>query len=120
MFEVCLNLNVNLDKLPTTSVGHREYNLSELEFWMLAAVMRNHITWGDNGEQEPCLDIDVNLEVTLEVYTKPFSLLPLSAVEKPGNLLMQGLLDRLVPLLAEQLLKDYHSWVQQQQPRSSS
>jgi hypothetical protein len=34
---------------------------------MLAAVMRNHITWGDNGEQEPCLDIDVNLEVTLEV-----------------------------------------------------
>jgi hypothetical protein len=34
---------------------------------MLAAVMRNHITWGDNGEQEPCLDIDVILEVTLEV-----------------------------------------------------
>lgn len=86
---------------------------------LFSAVMRNHITWGDNGEQEPCLDIDVILEVTLEVYTKPFSLLPLSAVEKPGNLLMQGLLDRLVPLLGEQLLKDYHSWVQQQ-PRSSS
>ncbi|XP_024316665.1 uncharacterized protein LOC100842768 isoform X2 [Brachypodium distachyon] len=55
---------------------------------LFSAFMRNHITWGGNGddEEEPCLDIDVNLEVTLEVYTKPFSLLPLSAVEKPGNL----------------------------------
>uniref|UniRef100_A0ACD5Y2L1 Uncharacterized protein n=1 Tax=Avena sativa TaxID=4498 RepID=A0ACD5Y2L1_AVESA len=86
---------------------------------LFSAVMRNHITWGDNGDQGPCLDIDVLLEVTLEVYTKPFSLLPLSAVEKPGNLLMQGLLDRLVPLLGEQLLKDYSSWVQKQ-PRSST
>lgn len=35
---------------------------------------------------------------------------------------MQGLLDRLVPLLGEQLLRDYHSWVQlqQQQPEISS
>jgi len=49
---------------------------------------------------------------TLEVYTKPFSMLPLSAVEKPGNLLMQG-------LLGEQLLREYHSWVQQQ-PEASS
>ncbi|KAL6661799.1 hypothetical protein ACP70R_001183 [Stipagrostis hirtigluma subsp. patula] len=80
--------------------------------------MRNFITWGNDGE-EPCLDIDVNLEVTLEVYTKPFSLLPLSTVEKPGNLLMQGLLDRLVPMLGEKLLKDYHSWVQQQAEASS-
>lgn len=34
---------------------------------MFAAFMSNHITWKDDGE-EPCLDIDVNLEVTLEVY----------------------------------------------------
>jgi hypothetical protein len=27
---------------------------------------------------------------------------------------MHGLLDRLVPMLGEQLLRDYHSWVQQQ------
>ncbi|XP_052164478.1 uncharacterized protein LOC127781551 [Oryza glaberrima] len=88
---------------------------------LFSAFMSNHITWKDDGE-EPCLDIDVNLEVTLEVYTKPFSMLPLSAVETPGNLLMQGLLDRLVPLLGEQLLRDYHSWVQlqQQQPEISS
>ncbi|KAF8653705.1 hypothetical protein HU200_061815 [Digitaria exilis] len=52
---------------------------------LFSAFMSNRITWSDNGE-EPCLDIDVSLEVTLEVYTKPFSILPLSAVEKPGNL----------------------------------
>uniref|UniRef100_A0A0E0LX04 Uncharacterized protein n=1 Tax=Oryza punctata TaxID=4537 RepID=A0A0E0LX04_ORYPU len=52
---------------------------------LFSAFMSNHITWKDDGE-EPCLDIDVNLEVTLEVYTKPFSILPLSAVETPGNL----------------------------------
>ncbi|KAL6858955.1 hypothetical protein ACP4OV_017957 [Aristida adscensionis] len=117
---------------------------------VFSAFMRNHITWAKDGE-EPCLDIDVNLEVTLEVYTKPFNLLPLSAVEKPGNMwskkgntsvelklmktsimnngkhltrsnnfqLMQGLLDRLVPMLGEQLLRDYHSWVEQQAETSS-
>ncbi|PAN36180.1 hypothetical protein GQ55_6G253900 [Panicum hallii var. hallii] len=85
---------------------------------LFSAFMSNRITWSDDGE-EPRLDIDVTLEVTLEVYTKPFSMLPLSAVETPGNLLMQGLLDRLVPVLGEQLLRDYHSWVQQQ-PEASS
>lgn len=86
---------------------------------LFSAFMSNHITWSDDAE-EPCLDIHVKLEVTLEVYTKPFSMLPLSAVEKPGNLLMQGLLDRLVPVLGEQLLRDYHSWAQAQQQHESS
>ncbi|CAO2173388.1 unnamed protein product [Urochloa humidicola] len=90
----------------------------ELQNELFTAFMSNRITWSDDGE-ESYIDIDVNLEVTLEVYTKPFSMLPLSAVEKPGNLLMQGLLDRLVPMLGEQLLRDYYSWVQQQ-PEASS
>ncbi|XP_042442325.1 uncharacterized protein LOC122027434 isoform X2 [Zingiber officinale] len=52
---------------------------------LFSAFMRNHITWeADNSE--PCLVVDVNLRIALDVYTKPFSLLPLSAVEKPGNL----------------------------------
>ncbi|KAL0916631.1 hypothetical protein M5K25_014158 [Dendrobium thyrsiflorum] len=80
---------------------------------LFSAFMRNHITWEMDGS-EPCLDVDVNLSISLEVYTKPFSLLPISAVEKPGTLVMQGLIDRLVPLLAEQLLNDYVSWVDQQ------
>ncbi|XP_072980471.1 uncharacterized protein [Typha angustifolia] len=80
---------------------------------LFSAFMRNHITWEANG-YEPTVHVDVNLKVTLEVYTKPFSLLPISAVEKPGNLLMQGLLDRLVPLLVEQLLRDYNSWLEEQ------
>ncbi|PKA51436.1 hypothetical protein AXF42_Ash002801 [Apostasia shenzhenica] len=78
-----------------------------------SAFMRNHITWEVHCS-EPFLEVDVNLSVSLEVYTKPFSLLPVSAVETPGNLLMQGLMDRLVPLFADQLLKDYGTWVEQQ------
>ena len=34
--------------------------------------------------------------------------------------LMQGLLDMLVPMLGEQLLRDYHSWVQLQQQHEAS
>ncbi|KAJ3697952.1 hypothetical protein LUZ61_001657 [Rhynchospora tenuis] len=81
---------------------------------LFSACMRNYITWRED-EGETFLDFDVNLELSLEVYTRPFSLLPLSAVEKPGNLVMQGVLDRLVPLLIQQLLQDYNSWLQQQQ-----
>ncbi|KAJ4762910.1 hypothetical protein LUZ62_073285 [Rhynchospora pubera] len=81
---------------------------------LFSACMRNYITWREDGG-ETFLDFDVNLELSLEVYTRPFSLLPLSAVEKPGNLVMQGVLDRLVPLLIQQLLQDYNSWLQQHQ-----
>ncbi|XP_039120217.1 uncharacterized protein LOC120256620 [Dioscorea cayenensis subsp. rotundata] len=80
---------------------------------LFSAFMKNYMTWDENCP-EPCLDVDVSLNVALEVYTKPFSLLPISAVEKPGNLLMQGLLDRLTPLLAKQLLEDYHTWIEEQ------
>lgn len=91
---------------------------------LFSASMRNYITWRENGSGETLLDFDVNLELALELHTRPFSLLPLSAVEKPGNLVMQGVLDRLVPLLIQQLLQDYNSWFQlhhhQRQIRSSS
>jgi hypothetical protein len=49
---------------------------------------------------------------SLQVYTLPFSLLPSSVVERPGNIIMQTLLDRLVPVFLEQLLEDYKNWVQ--------
>ncbi|KAK1268012.1 hypothetical protein QJS04_geneDACA014030 [Acorus gramineus] len=80
---------------------------------LFSAFMRNHITWDSNGP-EPCLDVDVILNVALEVHTPPFNLLPLSTIEVPGNLIMQGLIDKLVPLLGQQLLKDYHNWIEQQ------
>lgn len=80
---------------------------------LFSAFMTNHITWEETGI-EPCLEVDVDLKITLEVYTKPFSLLPVSVVETPGNLVMQSLVDRLVPLLIEQLLKDYDAWVEEQ------
>ncbi|XP_078438873.1 DUF1997 family protein, putative (DUF1997) isoform X2 [Wolffia australiana] len=82
----------------------------EAQSHRFTAAMRNHITW-DEDAAEPSLSFDVDLRVALEIYTKPFTMLPISAVEKPGSLIMQGLIDRLVPLLVEQLLEDYRNWV---------
>ncbi|KAA8521018.1 hypothetical protein F0562_011694 [Nyssa sinensis] len=78
-----------------------------------SAFMRNNITWNTN-DSEPFLDVDVKLNITLEIHTRPFTLLPVSAVEGPGNLMMQALVDRLVPLLVQQLLQDYGKWVREQ------
>ncbi|XP_043713988.1 uncharacterized protein LOC122662423 isoform X2 [Telopea speciosissima] len=78
-----------------------------------SAFMINHIKWDANGS-EPSLDVDVKLNLTLEINTLPFTLLPISAVENPGNLIMQTLVDKLVPMLLEQLLQDYEKWVQEQ------
>ncbi|XP_073156598.1 uncharacterized protein [Henckelia pumila] len=58
-----------------------------------SAFMKNHIKW---------------------IYTQPFTMLPVSAVEGPGNLMMQALVDQLVPLLVQQLLQDYEDWVRAQ------
>ncbi|KAM7490701.1 hypothetical protein LguiA_033622 [Lonicera macranthoides] len=83
-----------------------------------SASMTNHITWC-TIDSESFLDVDVQLNLTLEVYTKPFSMLPISTVESPGNLMMQALVDRLVPLLLQQLLQDYDNWVSQQSADNS-
>ncbi|KAH6804486.1 DUF1997 family protein [Perilla frutescens var. frutescens] len=78
-----------------------------------SASMRNHIKW-DTVDAEHVLDVDVELNIILEIRTQPFTLLPISAVESPGNLVMQTLVDQLVPLLAQQLLQDYKKWIFQQ------
>ncbi|KAF5801792.1 hypothetical protein HanXRQr2_Chr06g0252161 [Helianthus annuus] len=80
-----------------------------------SAEMSNYITWCTKTS-EPYLDVDVNLDLTLEIYTRPFNMLPTSAVEAPGNLMMQALVDRLVPLLLQQLIQDYTKWVTQNPP----
>lgn len=79
-----------------------------------SASMINRITWETVGSQ-PFLDVDVKLNISLEIYTMPFTMLPTSAVESPGNIMMQALVDRLVPLLLQQLLQDYDNWVRQYQ-----
>lgn len=76
-----------------------------------SANAKNYITWNTECEEQ-FLHVNVELNVTLEVYTLPFSLLPSSVVERPGNIIMQTLLDRLVPVFLEQLLEDYRNWVQ--------
>ncbi|GMH11803.1 hypothetical protein Nepgr_013644 [Nepenthes gracilis] len=78
-----------------------------------SAFMENCITW-DRNDSESFMDVDVKLDISLEIYNQPFLLLPVSAIEGPGNMVMQALLDRFVPLLLQKLLKDYDSWVQQQ------
>ncbi|CAN1186912.1 hypothetical protein LINPERHAP2_LOCUS38406 [Linum perenne] len=78
-----------------------------------SAFMVNRMTW-DTDNLEPFLEVDVKLNLTLEIYTQPFLLLPTSAVEGPGNLVMQALVDRLVPLLIEQLLLGYYDWAEKQ------
>ncbi|KAL3645836.1 hypothetical protein CASFOL_011016 [Castilleja foliolosa] len=81
-----------------------------------SASMRNHMKWETIGA-ESFLVVDVRLNLILEIYTQPFALLPVSAVERPGNIMMQALVDRLVPLLVQQLLQDYEDWVCEQHKR---
>ncbi|CAN6880557.1 hypothetical protein Bca4012_080710 [Brassica carinata] len=88
--------------------------LLENQSEMFSAFMTNCMTW-NMEDPEPFLEVDVSLKVTLEISTRPFTMLPVSAVEAPGNLVMQTLVDTLVPLLLQQLLKDYDEWVQKQQ-----
>ncbi|XP_062097458.1 uncharacterized protein LOC133803428 isoform X2 [Humulus lupulus] len=68
----------------------------------------------NNHFTDSFLEVDVKLNLILEIYTRPFTMMPVSAVERPGNLMLQALLDRLVPLLLQQLLQDYCKWVHQQ------
>ncbi|CAH2077397.1 unnamed protein product [Thlaspi arvense] len=78
-----------------------------------SAIMTNCMTWNIEGP-EPFLEVDVRLKIS----TRPFTMLPVAAVEAPGNLVMQTLVDTLVPLLLQQLLKDYDEWIQKQQQNS--
>ncbi|XP_050223417.1 uncharacterized protein LOC126673349 [Mercurialis annua] len=78
-----------------------------------SALMMNRVTW-NTTDSEPFLEADMKLKATLEIYTAPFTLLPISAVEGPGNLMMQALVDRLIKLLLQQLLQDYYKWENQQ------
>ncbi|CAF2132472.1 hypothetical protein HID58_013025 [Brassica napus] len=90
--------------------------LLENQSEMFSAIMTNCMTW-NMEDPEPFLEVDVSLKVTLEISTRPFTMLPVSAVEAPGNLVMQTLVDTLVPLLLQQLLKDYDEWIQKQQQK---
>ncbi|WCJ44378.1 hypothetical protein M5689_025048 [Euphorbia peplus] len=78
-----------------------------------SAFMMNRVTW-NTSDSEPFLEADMKLNVTLEIYTAPFNLLPESAVEGPGNLMIRALVDRLITLFLQQLLQDYDEWTKLQ------
>ncbi|KAJ0089819.1 hypothetical protein Patl1_12759 [Pistacia atlantica] len=60
-------------------------NIVERQNDHFSAFMTNHITWYKN-DSVSFLEVDVKLNLSLEIYTRPFTLLPVSAVERPGNL----------------------------------
>ncbi|XP_010432904.1 PREDICTED: uncharacterized protein LOC104717080 [Camelina sativa] len=91
--------------------------LLESQSERFSANMTNCMTW-NMEDPDPFLEVDVRLNVTLEISTRPFTMLPVSAVEAPGNLVIQTLVDTLVPLLLQQLLQDYVEWIQKQQQNS--
>ncbi|XP_024359970.1 uncharacterized protein [Physcomitrium patens] len=76
--------------------------------------LKNHLTWHGTPEGDQVLNLDTELEVSLEVYTVPFTMLPLSAVEVPGKAIMQAMLDRLIPLFLDYLFVDYKRWVDEE------
>lgn len=88
-------------------------DIMERQNKQFSASMTNHITW-EKHDSESFLCVDVKLNIELKIHSRPFILLPVSAVERPGNIVMGALLDRFVPLLSQQLLRDYDHWVKQQ------
>ncbi|KAL2629529.1 hypothetical protein R1flu_014215 [Riccia fluitans] len=74
-----------------------------------SASLKNHLTWRTRQDQE-IFNVNLELNVALEVYTLPFTLLPVSAVETPGNLIMQSLVNRLLPLFLDNMFNDYEAW----------
>ncbi|XP_024401917.1 uncharacterized protein [Physcomitrium patens] len=79
-----------------------------------SASLKNHLTWHDTPEGDQVLNLETELSVSLEVYTVPFTMLPLSAVEVPGNAIMQTMLDQLIPLFLDSLFSDYKRWVDEE------
>ncbi|XP_042024250.1 uncharacterized protein LOC121771516 isoform X4 [Salvia splendens] len=80
-----------------------------------------------NFEVAPVIDLQVTSTageclvemISCKIYTHPFAMLPPSTVEGPGNIMMQALVDQLVPLLLQQLLQDYEERVSEQRKSKS-
>jgi len=73
---------------------------------------RYRINWGidDSAGGKAFLQTGGELEIQLQIYTFPFTKLPLSAVQAPGNKLMQALLRYLLPAFLDSLLEDFTTW----------
>lgn len=84
-----------------------------------SANLKNHLQWkyGENGELILCTNLNIN--VSIEVHTLPFTMLPLSAVETPGNAVLQAMVDRMVPVFMQRLLEDYHNWTMEEEFQDS-
>mmetsp|Transcript_17242 Transcript_17242/g.25864 ORF Transcript_17242/g.25864 Transcript_17242/m.25864 type:complete len:402 (+) Transcript_17242:103-1308(+) len=78
------------------------------------AAYQYSINWDEEinsqGEKVAYIRTRGELDMQLQIYSFPFTRLPTSAVEAPGNKLMQALLKYLLPAFLDALLTDFHSW----------
>ncbi|CAI7757423.1 unnamed protein product, partial [Closterium sp. NIES-54] len=77
--------------------------------------LKNVMTWQpcQQVEGHVVLSMSSEIRVSLEVYTLPFTLLPLSAVEKPGNKMLSALLSQLCPAFLNDVAADLAQWHEQ-------
>jgi len=80
---------------------------------------RYRIDWGEDYSSgkgsTPFIQTGGDLQMQLQIYTFPFTKLPLSAVQGPGNKLMQALLRYLLPAFLDSFLEDFADWKMNEQ-----
>ncbi|CAN1234355.1 hypothetical protein LINPERPRIM_LOCUS4193 [Linum perenne] len=76
----------------------------------LKGLMESRIIWS-----ESYLELKMQLDITMELVKLPFSLLPPAAVEIPGNLIMEAVVDNLTKELLENVVEDYEMWMRKQE-----
>jgi len=74
------------------------------------AAYQYKIVWETDPKGVGYIQTSGDLEMQLQIYTFPFTRLPLSAVEAPGNRLMKALLGYLLPAFMNSLVEDFHAW----------
>ncbi|CAL1362449.1 unnamed protein product [Linum trigynum] len=79
----------------------------------LIGLLWSRIMWHTKGS-ESYLELKMELDMIMELVKLPFSLLPPAAVEIPGNMIVQAVVDNLTKELLENVAQDYGQWYKQQ------
>lgn len=80
-----------------------------------SATAQHVITW-----RGASLASAVELTVELELFGGALALVPRAAVERPGSLVLQRMVDRNLKPFLSQLEKDYHAWISAGGPDSAA
>ena len=60
------------------------------------------------------------LSIDLDIYTLPFTLLPESTVEVPGNALVSALIARMLPAFLSNVVRDWEVFAGRRRPEDAS